>query len=129
MYILEMIKKYFKRNQDKKATSYLMQKLSHWATILGFFTSTFFAAYAIYLTIKVEKTDRKVELLESLAFKTDTTNENILMLINEVKNSQEQADTIIKELIKQNITQNSQLITINKSSHFLLFNADSDSTL
>jgi len=55
------------------------------------------------LTIKVEKTDRKVELLESLAFKTDTTNENILMLINEVKNSQEQADTIIKELIKQNI--------------------------
>ena len=55
------------------------------------------------MTIKVEKTDRKVELLESLAFKTDTTNENILMLINEVKNSQEQADTIIKELIKQNI--------------------------
>lgn len=49
-----------------------LQFWDHWATILGFFISSFFAGYAIYLTIKQEKTDQNVELLGQIVLRNDT---------------------------------------------------------
>ena len=56
----------------QKSQGYLLQLFSNWATILGFFTSLFFAGYAIYLAIELDRTDKKVVLLENLIVRMDS---------------------------------------------------------
>jgi hypothetical protein len=87
-------------SQKKDSPGYLMQLFSIWASL-------FFAALAIYLTIELDKADKKTEKLTQIVMKLDTTNQQIIF-------SQKQNDTIIQELFKQNLTQNSQLKSLIK---------------
>jgi hypothetical protein len=60
-----------------------LQKFSSWATIFGSIISVILAGITIYLTNELDKTDRKVDLLEKIAQKQDTTNKDMLMLIRQ----------------------------------------------
>jgi hypothetical protein len=84
----------------KDSPGYLMQLFSTLASL-------FFAGFAIYLTIKMDKTDTKTEKLTNIVMKLDTTNQNLIF-------TQRQNDTIIRELFKQSLVQNSQLKSLVK---------------
>jgi hypothetical protein len=102
--ILKWIKKTYYRMDSP---GYLFQVISIWASL-------FFAGYAIYLTYEMDRTDKKVVLLQELALKTDSTNQNIITLIEETKHSQKQNEKMILELAKQNGLQNLEFQLISK---------------
>ncbi len=54
--------------------SFKLQHFTNWATIVGTIGTLFFAGYTIYLTKEIDRTDKKVNLLEKLVSKSDTTN-------------------------------------------------------
>lgn len=95
--LMSWLKKIYRK---KNSPGYLMQLFSMWASII-------FAGYAIYLTIEIDRTDTTTEKLVNIVEKMDTTNQNLIF-------SQSQNDTIIRELYKQNLIQNSQLKSLIK---------------
>jgi hypothetical protein len=89
------------KKQDNKSPGWFIQVFSICASLL-------IALWAILLTIEMDKFDSKISLLEEIVIKLDSTNNNLIL-------SQKQNDTIIKELYKQNQTQNFQLTSIIKT--------------
>jgi hypothetical protein len=87
--------------------------LSNYATIFGFLTSLFFAIYAILLTYKIERTDKKVLLLESINSSSETQIQKMIILIEQIQKSQVQNMLMINQLIEQKIIQGEHLKTEN----------------
>jgi hypothetical protein len=92
--------------------------LSNYATIFGFLTSLFFAIYAILLTYKIERTDKKVLLLESINSSSETQIQKMIILIEQIQKSQVQNMLMINQLIEQKIIQGEHLSP--KTSKYLI---------
>ena len=94
---------------EPKSSRFSLQWFDHWATIFSLITSTFFAAYAIYLSHRQEETDKKVGLLEKIL----ETNQELLLSNRDM---QMQNKEMIDELIRQGNVQNAQLGYLAKSN-------------